>query len=91
MSSFHEIFKNRLEELGFSLVDFADKVDEYPNVISLITRGKRKPPIKKVRKWAKALKLAGDERYAFLLAAHKEHCDSFLLEYIENLEANQKK
>lgn len=97
--AFGEMIRARLEERGWSMRDFAARLDRKRSVDSLngyvskIVNGKVRPPLDQIEKWADHLRFDGAARERFLLYA-KLACapedveESFLqlLQRVERLE-----
>lgn len=62
-----------ISNINLSANEFARRVGMSSGFISGVYSGLKKPPLDRLDKWVKVLKLVGDQRDVFILKAHLEH------------------
>jgi len=77
-TDFGKVLYASISNVGMSANEFARRVQMSSGFISGVYSGLKKPPIDRLDRWVKVLKLVGVEREAFVLLAHLEHATPLL-------------
>ncbi len=85
LSAFGPILAAALESRGMAQREFARVVGIQQGSLQHILKGRRKPPLKAIPKWADALRLKGTDREEFLEAAYLRHAPPYVQDLVSRL------
>ncbi len=86
IEAFGPLLKRLLAERRLSISAFARLVRMSRNMVDLVARGGRLPPLDRLNDWAEVLTLGGKDRDRFVFLGHVAHSTDFVRQRLEDLQ-----